>query len=242
MRIALAPFAFRNGDLPFNLRQVRRGLEAARGRADLVCFGETFLQGFDALSWDFAQDRHIAVSQQSPTVTQLCRWTRELGVDLLLGYVELDGPALYSSCMLLSQGRLLHNYRRISPGWKDPTRANGHYREGASTRPFRYRGREFQLALCGDLWEAPQRFVTQGVLLWPVYVNFSPEQWAAQEPAYAAQARLASRQALLVNSLSQDPPAHGGAYFFVDGRTAARVPLDREDLLLVELDPPGPLS
>ena len=64
MRIALAAYAFKNGDIGFNLSQIERGFKDAHGKADILCFGECFLQGFDALNWDFENDRRTGYTIQ----------------------------------------------------------------------------------------------------------------------------------------------------------------------------------
>ena len=148
MRIGLASFRCENRNIPFNLGQMERAMASARGRADLLCFGEAFLQGFDALCWDYAADRQLAVSQDSGTMGQLRRLTRQYGMALLFGYIESEGDGLYSSCAVLADGEILHNYRRISRGWKEYDRTDGHYREGSSTGSFRLRGTDLALALC----------------------------------------------------------------------------------------------
>ena len=234
MKIGLAPYKFKNNDVAFNLSQIEKAMESARGKADLLCFGETFLQGFDALSWGFEKDKDIAVSVNSPIMRQLCDLTLRYGADLLLGYLELDNDSIYSSCVVLEQGRIAHNYRRISKGWKEPI-ADGHYREGNDTREFLYRGRHFQIALCGDLWDFPERFQTDHVLLWLIYVNFALDQWQEYEQEYAQQAHTAARQTLLVNSISDDPKAHGGAFYFLDGRIEKRIAYDQEKILVIEV-------
>lgn len=50
MKIGLASYKFINQDLSFNLSQIEKAMQAAQGSVDLLCFGETFLQGFDALN------------------------------------------------------------------------------------------------------------------------------------------------------------------------------------------------
>lgn len=235
MKIGLASYECKNGDIAFNLSQIQRAMEAAAGRADLLCFGESFLQGFDAFSWDYASDREIALSSGSEIMDRLCGLTRRYGTDLLLGYMERDGDALYSSCAVMADGALIHNYRRISKGWKEYTRTDGHYREGTGTDGFLYRGQPVKIALCGDLWDFPERFKTGGLLIWPVYVNFSLDEWSGYEPEYAKQAQLAARRTLMVNSITQTPVSHGGAFYFVDGRTEKRLDYDTEDILIVEL-------
>lgn len=61
MKIGLACYEFRNGNIGFNLFQMQRGLfEARENGADMLCFGEGFLQGFDAMSFSYERDCDIA--------------------------------------------------------------------------------------------------------------------------------------------------------------------------------------
>ncbi len=235
MKIALAPFAFRNKDLPFNLSQIQKALSLARDKAQLVCFGEAFLQGFDALSWDYEHDLSIAIPQDGAVMQTICAMTEESGTDLLLGYLERVGADIYSSCALISSGQILHNYRRISQGWKYYWLTGKHYKEGTETADFLYRGLPLRIALCGDLWEFPERFRTDATLLWPVYTNFSEEEWRTEEANYARQAALAARHTLMVNSITHEPPSFGGAYEFRDGQLMCKTGFYEEKLLFVEV-------
>ena len=142
MKIALASAKFKNNDVPFNLRQIEDCmLQAKEAGAELVCFGEAFLQGFDALTWYWERDRDVAVTTDSEVFRALERLTADTGIDLLVGFLEREGEEIYSSCALLSEGRAVHNYRRISRGWKDFRKTDAHYREGREVTPFRWRGR-----------------------------------------------------------------------------------------------------
>ena len=236
MRIGLAAYRCENRNTAFNMSQIRRAMERAEGKADLLCFGEAFLQGFDALCWDYAADRETALALDSAEIGELRSLTLRHGLSLAAGYIERDGDSLYSSCAVLSEGRVVRNYRRVSRGWKEYERTDEHYREGSETDPFRLHGREMKIALCGDLWDFPERFRTDGVLLWPVYVNYTAEEWeqgALDE--YAAQAATAAGDVLMVNPIDRDPVNHGGAFHFRGGRIAARLPFDREDILFAEV-------
>lgn len=240
MRIALASARFINHDLDFNMAQIERCMEEAKTRgAELVCFGEAFLQGFDALNWDYDHDKAVALSAASPVFRRLRALTERVGIDLLLGFLERDGEALYSSCALLGGGELLHLYRRISRGWKEYWKTGAHYREGEKVAPFSYRGKQCLVALCGDLWDFPERFqLGQDLLFWPVYVNFTPQEWRQRYIAeYARQAALACGDVLLVNSLSAPPDeaAFGGCFRFLDGAVEALLPPEEEGLLVVEI-------
>ena len=236
MRIGLVSYRCENRNIAFNMRQIERAMRAAEGKADLLCFGEAFLQGFDALTWDYAADRAIAVEQSSEEIAVLREWTVRYGVSLLTGYIEKDRDRLYSSCIVLSGGQIVHNYRRISRGWEEYGRTDGHYCEGNETAPFQLHGKKMMLALCGDLWEFPERFRTEHLLIWPVYVNYPVEEWergALDE--YAAQAALAAEDVLMVNPLDAAPVNHGGSFRFRNGKTAAGIPFDREGILTVEV-------
>lgn len=238
MKIALASARFINNDINFNLGQIRRyAREAQLAGADLLCFGEAFLQGFDALNWDYVHDREIAAAVDSDVFKELRALTEETGVDLLLGFLERDGGEIYSSCALLGGGQTLHLYRRISKGWKEYWKTSGCYQEGGAPELFSYRGKRCLIALCGDLWDFPERFqLGADLLIWPVYVNFSLGEWVCQRAEYAAQAALACRHTLLVNSVTRPPDAasFGGCYEFVDGEIRSALEPGTEGLLIVE--------
>ena len=57
MKFALASARIVDRDINCNLSQMERYMkEAKEVGADLVCFGEAFLQGFNALSWQYEED------------------------------------------------------------------------------------------------------------------------------------------------------------------------------------------
>lgn len=235
MKIGLACYEFKNNDIPFNISQMEKVLKCAQEKVDLLCFGETFLQGFDALCWNYETDKDLAISTDSEVMRRFCSMTTEYKVDLLFGYIERSGDGLYSSCAVIENGELAHNYRRISRGWKEYTRTDGHYKEGADTDGFLYHGEPMKIALCGDLWEYPEQFKTDGLLIWPIYVNFGLDEWPQREKEYAQQAHLAAHRTLMVNSISQTPISHGGAFYFVGGSVEKKLDYDTEDILMVEV-------
>ena len=234
MRIGLVSYRCENRNIPFNMSQIELAMQRTEGQADLLCFGEAYLQGFDALCWDYETDRTVALEQSSETFAQLRRWTVQYGVSLITGYIERDGDKLYSSCAVLSEGRTVYNYRRVSKGWKEYSKTDGHYCEGTEVKSFHLQGKDMSLTLCGDLWDFPDAFRTEHPLIWPVYVNYTPEEWnSGVLEEYAAQAALASKDVLMVNPIDSEPVNHGGSFRFCGGRVAARIPFDKEDILIV---------
>lgn len=242
MKIGLVSYRCRDKDVPFNLAQIERAMQEAQGKVDLLCFGEAYLQGFDSLVWDYAIDQDMAVELDAAPIQQLCRWTEQYGMALLTGYIQRDGDKLYSSCAVMENGAVLHNYRRISRGWKVYWKTDEHYQEGSTVEPFDFHGTRITLALCGDLWDYPERFRTDSLLIWPVSVSFSPEEWAQKEwDAYARQAALAAEHVLMINPID-DAPTHGGSAYFRGGKVVSHLPCDQEDTLIADVHPQPPGS
>lgn len=234
MKIGLVSYEFINNDISFNISQIEKAMKSSQGKADFLCFGESFLQGFDSLNWNYEHDKQIAISNTSPIMQKLCSMTMQYGVDLLFGYIEKCGDSIYSSCAFIEKGKVTHNYRRISKGWKEYKISDEHYKEGSHAIEFLYQEQRLMIALCGDMWDFPEKFKTNGILIWPVYVNFTLEEWQAYEPEYAEQAVLAANHALMINSISKNPKSHGGAFVFASGKTVNKLPYDIEGILIVE--------
>lgn len=243
MKIALASAPFRNGDLAYNLQQMQRYMACAREQgAQLVCFGEAFLQGFSAFSWNYEKDRNVAVSVTDPVFETLLAYTEQWKVDLLFGFLEREGETLYSSCALIGDGKLLHLYRRVSKGWKEFWHTDEHYQEGSEVKLFDYRGKKCLIALCGDLWDETAQQFAQGadLLFWPLYINYTPEEWnGGEQEAYTLKAQEYCRDVLMINCVdaqeTEESPALGGCYRFTDGHVAAAWPLGSEGMLVVEV-------
>ncbi len=237
MKIALASARIVDQDINYNLSQMERYMKEAKAEgAELVCFGEAFLQGFNALSWQYEEDRKIALTASSWEFMQIKKLTKELGIDVLFGYNELERESIYSSCALISDGEILNNYRRISKGWKEFTKTDEHYKEGLSVDVFYYKNKKCVIGLCGDLWEYPERFALgEDILFWPVYVCWTEEEWENGGKAeYARQAELCCENSLYVNSIC-DHDAFGGAIHFVSGKIQKELQIFNEDLLITEV-------
>ena len=125
---------------------------------------------------------------------------------------------------------------RAAEGWKDYTLTDDHYCEGTETGEFLLNGKAIMPVLCGDLWDFPERFKTDHLLIWPVYVNYTPEEWnSGILDEYAAQAALAAKDVLMINPLDHEPANHGGSFRFHDGQVAAGLPFDEEGILIVNI-------
>lgn len=61
-----------DNDIEYNVEQIRNYSEQAKDNSiDLICFGESFLQGFECLSWKYEEDCKIAKQIDSEIVHQI---------------------------------------------------------------------------------------------------------------------------------------------------------------------------
>lgn len=244
MKIALAALGFINGNIEYNKNKILSTLDEYSGKADLVVFGECFLQGFDSLCWNHKKDLEVAVRKNSTVVLEIAECCKKNNIAVSFGYIEKDGTDLYSSQLFIgSNGNLVDNYRRISVGWKE-NEADCNYKEGNGFYTFNYNGIKFATALCGDLWyEENVRSMKElkaDVVLWPVYTDFNFRQWNESEKLeYAKQASLCGDSVLYVNSVCMNVEAEeiarGGAAWFYKGSIKTETPAGSESLLDVEI-------
>ena len=109
MRIALAQFDFRVGDLEANADLIIGLIEEARDEweADLVLFPELALSGYPPedllLRPGFLGDCHRAMERIAPAAT---------GITAVVGWPESHGPVVYNAASILRDGRLERTYRK----------------------------------------------------------------------------------------------------------------------------------
>lgn len=242
--IALAAVGFKNGDIQYNKNRITDTVQKYRGKADMVLFGETFLQGFDSLSWEYEKDKQIAVSFDDQIINEIREIAQRNNIAVSFGYIEKEGESLYSSQLTIGEnGEIIDNYRRVSVGWKEPI-ADSHYREGESFHVFNYLGRKFSVGLCGDMWDdgnvEKMKALQADIVLWPVYTDFNYDEWNKTiKMEYAEQAALFCKSVLYVNSVCLDKEeyeiARGGAAYFENGIIMSETPAGEESILPVEL-------
>ena len=243
MMIALAAVGFKNGDITYNKEKIKTVIrEHGYRQADLIMFGETFLQGFDSLSWNYDSDKNIAVTTDDPVIDEIRKTANEYSVAVSFGYIEKAEDSLFSSQLTVGKnGEIINNFRRVSVGWKE-TVADSHYREGDGFHSFRFGDKELAVGLCGDLWDDGNvkqiKKLNADVVLWPVYTDFNYEEWNKTiKNEYAEQSAHFGHGVCLVNSVCLDREgseiAKGGAAYFLDGRIKYQTPAGEESILYV---------
>lgn len=244
MKCALAAVGFINGDIEHNKAILAGALEKCAGKADVVIFGEAFLQGFYALNFIAEHDMAAAISHEDVMIREICSMAKEYSIAVSFGFIEKDGGAFFSSQMTIDKnGRMIDLYRRVSPGWKEPS-AGKEYCEGSGFHTFDFLGKKVAVGLCGDLWYeeniARLNELKTDVVWWSVYTDYSDLEWNhTAKFEYAAQAGKINVPVFYVNSVCIDKSdgceaARGGAALFDKGFIKEELPAGNEGILIVE--------
>lgn len=247
MKVALAALRSEPGGEDANLAGLAQTVASVAGQVDLVMTGEAFGQGFEAITDQPATDLAIAWELGGPEIASVQRLARRYKTAICLGFIERAVGRLHSSTVVISgSGELVVVYRRMSAGWRAPDADPSVYVEGDSPVTFELAGKRCTIALCGDLWVMPERFMDLGadVLLWPIFVNITPESWVDEHLRdYASQALAVAPDTLLVNSVAGGTsdtlpgvcPSFGGAAWFSAGSVIEQLPMGQPGVLVVDL-------
>ena len=242
MKFGLLSMKFAEGNTEYNRNTIISCLRQYAGSGiDLLCFGEAFLQGFDALTFYYEDDINTAISTDSSFFRSIQQGTKDYNLGVTFGYYERDKDLLFSSqAVIANTGELVYNFKRVSVGWKEPFADNNYYKEGPGFDVFQYKGKRISIGLCGDLWDDENvkkiRKTGPEIVLWPVYLDYPIQKWASEKHDYALRAKEICRHVLLVNSLCDgEDRAKGGAIYLRDGIIAEELPGGKEGILTVEI-------
>ncbi|WP_294562972.1 carbon-nitrogen hydrolase family protein [uncultured Traorella sp.] len=241
MKISLLSYEFVNNDVRHNIRVIINAIkEASDKKIDMIIFGESFLQGFDSLSWNYDKDQDKAVFLSSYELRCIRSIASRFQVACAFGYFENFKGRIFSSYLVVDKnGNVLSNYRRRSIGWKEYKICDEHYGEGNCFDVFELEGKRFVSALCGDLWDDDLldeiSKLDVDVILWPVYVNFSEEKWIQEKEAYLNRIKHLKPYVLLVNSYTQIPLSIGGSFVYKDGKILLEGKRGQSDNITLEL-------
>lgn len=245
MKITLAAVEQRE-DMRFAIEQIRRfAASEAREGTGLLLFPEAFLQGFQAVMFDYQKDLSVVVSERGAEINEIRQICRDHQIAIGLGYYEMEGGVFYDSYLVLNeQGETLANYRRKSPGWKE-LHASADYREGKEFVTFELGGYRFGILLCGDFFTdhllAEISEIDCDCMLWPVYVDYQPEHWESEYPEYLKQTALLSMPVAFVNAYVDETGqaiverAKGGAFVAHFGKPLHELGMGAPGLLSFEL-------
>lgn len=242
MNIGLVSSLNKDGDIDFNIQQIKYYLkEAKTNNIDLLCFGESFIQGFESLTWDYEKDKNIALKINGKQISLIRDLASEFSVALSLGFIENSSDYLYSSNIVINKnGEIIDLYRRVSKGWKEPI-ATKKYMDGQSFQTFNFMDRTFATAICGDLWDdnrlKEMENINADVVLWPLYVDFSVEKWnKVFFLEYIERVKNIKNPVCMINSYVEDENrAKGGCYVFFKNKVIKALPMGNVGILEFEV-------
>ena len=238
MKIALASKEHVNNDIVFNQNQILIALNGLQGKVDLVCFGEAFLHGFDALTWEYDKDKEIALDIDSTYITEIRNHAHKTNTAVGFGFFELAEESIYCSYLIIGKdGSIVDHYRRVSIGWKYHTRTDYHYQEGICFHSFKLMDKVIVTALCGDLWYPENASAINGIekdfVLWPLHLDYSLEKWGKENKEHLEMATRITTPTLFINNIS--PTSFGGCYHYDKGQVVAELPMGEEGFLIINI-------
>jgi N-carbamoylputrescine amidase len=240
MKIGLVAAQCMDNAVRNNINSIEYYAKSMKG-CDWICFGESFLQGFEGLTWDYAEDLKHAVGVDSSVINDIRQCAKENNIAISFGFIEESEGDLYSSYMTIDRiGDIADLFRRMSTGWKEPV-ASARYKEGEAFHTFELNGLTFATAICGDLWDdkrlSEMEKITADAVLWPLYVDFSIERWQdLEKQEYAERVKRIASPVLLINSHTLgDNRANGGCCVFCDGKITAELCMGAPGTLAFEL-------
>lgn len=242
MVLGLVSAQNKDGDIPHNIEQIEAYMkQACKHHVDMLVFGESFLQGFEGLTWDYEKDKTIAQPLNSPVMTVLMEMSKRYGVALSLGLIENKDGILYSSNVVIDEaGTIRDVFHRVSDGWREPS-AGPQYKEGEGFHTFSYKGKTFSTAICGDLWYDENleqiKHLKMDICLWPLYVDYPIARWEEEDlQEYCDRVKNIPAPVCMVNSyVEADDRANGGCYVFYKNKVTHQLNMGQVGMLCIEI-------
>lgn len=237
MKIALAS-QLSDININNNFNLLKNTMIELKRKVDLISFGEAFLQGFDALSWDYQKDKEIAICVESDYIKDIQIIAKYNIISVSFGFYEVFEESIYCSYIVIdNNGEIINHYRRVSPGWKETTKCDYHYKEGREFSTFNYIGKEILVAVCGDLWYENNIYsinkINKDLILWPLHIDYKIEQWESEFNDYLFQTSKLKQPVLMINNISKT--SYGGCYYFKNGKIISELPMGREGFLVIDI-------
>lgn len=237
MKIGLVSALMVDNNIQHQLNQIEFYVKN-NSQCDLLCFGESFLQGFEGLTWNYEEDLKRAISIDSSTIDYIKNIASKYKTAISFGFIEEYQKKLFSSNLVInSAGKIIDVFRRVSIGWKEHRANKELYREGNNFHTFSYMEITFATAICGDLWH--DNFLEEmiksktDIVLWPLYIDYSIDDWNKNEKiAYCDRVSKINAPVLMINSFVNDPSrAKGGCYVFFQNKILSSLELGNMGVL-----------
>ena len=242
MRIALGQLDCFVGDVPGNEARILEAAgQARRLGADLLLLPELALSGYPPEDLLFHRGFRHRIADSLERLRAAIA-----GVDVVVGYPEYDGEAIFNSAVVLRDGIVKANHRKqLLPNYQvfDEKR---YFHVGAGPTCFDVAGLRTGLLVCEDAWApGPAAQAREAGAHLCVVVNASPfeqRKQARREDVVGARARETGMPVVYANLVGgQDELVFDGQSFAVsaEGAVVHRAPAFRECLTVVDCDLEG---
>lgn len=230
MRFGLVSIKTVSGQPEQNLLHIRRCIREYHTQCDVLCFGESFLQGFSSLLYEPQEDYRLSTKQDANMIRLLQVWAHKYRIAISFGYFEKEDDKIYSSYLFIGDdGLVYNNYRRQSKSFSSD---NEVYARGEGLKIFKYKDRSFLTTICDDLRdEAIAKKINESgvdVVLWPIYMSdghvFKVENIACVEHLKPL--------VLMINAY--DESTKGGGALFKNGKIVLSLAEKQEGILLID--------
>ena len=237
MKIALAS-QLSDNNINNNFELIKNSMIELKNQVDLISFGEAFLHGFGALSWNYQQDKEIAISIESDYIKEIQIVANHNKIAVSFGFYEIFENSIFCTYIVIdNNGKIINHYRRVSPGWKEITKCDNNYKEGRDFSTFNYMGKEIIVAVCGDLCYDKNidyiNKIDKDFILWPLHIDYKIEQWENEFSDYLFQTSKLKKTVLMINNISKT--SYGGCYFFENGKVIKELIMGKEGFLIIDL-------
>lgn len=230
MKIGLVSERSLNNNINKNVETILNIIKTSKN-FDLLLFSESFIHGFNGLTWIYERDICIAMNQESTLIKKIMMTCKEHNIAVGFGYFEKMKEDIYCSYLIIDKnGEIIHNYRRLSIGWKEYTKTTLNYREGYELISFQLEEKYGTVVLCGDLWDDAIKMKLSEVVehdgcdfvIWPNHLDYLPEQFDQELNDYQKQTIGISVPIFLINDHSET--SCGGAVAFYNGKIISKLP------------------
>ncbi|MCK5829429.1 MAG: NAD+ synthase [Methylococcales bacterium] len=218
LKIALAQINLLVGGINANQQKIIQTAEHARDelKADLVIFPELTITGYPPedllLRPDFIKHANQAVIDIAHAIQ---------GINIIIGFPELDGDNLYNSAAVLRNGKILTQYRKnVLPnfGVFDEQR---YFKSSKKTCLFTINDTSIAITICEDIWQKglieKNQYVGADLIVTLNASPFDAGKIHQREDIVCQQAKEANIPLVYVNAIGgQDELVFDGASFVVD--------------------------
>lgn len=240
LKIAIAQINLTVGAIHTNQQKIIQTAEKSRDQlqADIVIFPELSITGYPPedllLRPDFIDQANHAVEHIAQTVT---------GIDIVLGYPEIDGYKLYNSASVLRDGKKLATYRKNALPNYGVFDEHRYFTSASETCVFHANGSKIGLTICEDIWQTDlinqNKQAGADLILTLNASPFHAGKIHEREDIVCQQAKQSSIPVVYVNAIGgQDELVFDGASFVTNakGEIVSRAPEFEQDLSIVEFE------